>query len=70
MSYNGTCTDPIGWRVSSYCSTANSGCVAVSARENVVTVRDDKDPAGPVLRFTTAEWRVFVLGMKAGEFDV
>ena len=34
-----------------------------------VTVRDSKDPDGPRLRFHVDEWRAFVAGVKAGEFD-
>jgi hypothetical protein len=32
-------------------------------------VRDSKDPDGPVLVFTTAEWQSFGAGVKAGEAD-
>jgi hypothetical protein len=32
-------------------------------------VRDSKDPSGPVLRFTPAEWEAFRRGVLAGEFD-
>ena len=31
-------------------------------------VRDSKDPDGPVLRFTPAEWEAFLAGAKTGEF--
>lgn len=36
----------------------------------VVYVRDSKDPDGPVLRFSSAEWAAFVAGARAGEFDL
>jgi hypothetical protein len=32
-------------------------------------VRDSKNPTGPALRFTAAEWSVFTTGVKSGEFD-
>jgi hypothetical protein len=35
----------------------------------MVAVRDSKDPDGPVLLYTRAEWRAFLHGAKAGEFD-
>ena len=35
-----------------------------------MAVRDSKDPAGPILFFTPAEWDAFVGGVKDGEFDV
>jgi len=36
----------------------------------VITMRDGKDPHGPKLVFTPAEWEAFVLGVKDGEFDL
>jgi hypothetical protein len=35
-----------------------------------VVIRDGKDPDGPVLTLTPAEWDAFVAGVKDGEFDV
>jgi hypothetical protein len=35
----------------------------------MVLVRDSKDPAGPRLAFTAAEWVAFLAGVKACEFD-
>jgi hypothetical protein len=32
-------------------------------------LRDSKNPDGPVLIFTEAEWEAFTLGARAGEFD-
>jgi hypothetical protein len=34
-----------------------------------VQVSDTKTPGGVRLRFTADEWRSFVSGVKAGEFD-
>jgi hypothetical protein len=36
----------------------------------VVAVRDSKDPAGPVLAFTPAEWKAFTRRVKDGGFDL
>jgi Domain of unknown function (DUF397) len=33
-----------------------------------VGVRDSKDPQGPILSFTSAEWLAFANGMAGGEF--
>jgi hypothetical protein len=44
-------------------------CVEVAFIGDEVAVRDSKDPDGPVLRFTGAEWAAFVAGVKAGWFD-
>ena len=37
--------------------------------ERVIVMRDAKNPEGPTLYFTEAEWDAFVLGVKDGEFD-
>ncbi|GGM35674.1 hypothetical protein GCM10012275_03650 [Longimycelium tulufanense] len=43
--------------------------VEIAFVEDVVVMRDGKEPAGPVLVFTHAEWDAFVEGAKDGEFD-
>jgi hypothetical protein len=35
----------------------------------MVAIRDSKDPSGPVLVYTPAEWHAFLHGAKTGEFD-
>ncbi|GAB1823467.1 DUF397 domain-containing protein [Herbidospora sp. RD11066] len=44
-------------------------CVEVEV-VSVVQVRDTKDPDGTPLSFTPGEWRAFLSGVRAGEFDV
>jgi hypothetical protein len=57
------------WRKSAR-SSAN-GCVEVAMLGNgTVAVRDSKDRPSPVLSFTPREWRVFIEGAQAGEFDL
>ena len=51
-------------------SATNGCCVEVGACACRVLVRDSKDPDGPVLSFTRAEWSAFLAGCKAGEFDL
>jgi hypothetical protein len=54
--------------VSSYCHTG--GCVGVAATpDGGVAVRDTKSTDGPVLTFTPDEWKAFIEGAVAGEFD-
>ncbi len=62
--------DNLEWRRSKW-SGGSGNCieVAVLPAERGYAVRDSKDPRGPVLRFTSAEWRAFLHGVKAGEFD-
>jgi predicted secreted Zn-dependent protease len=62
-----TPTEPLHWQKSSL--SGASGCVETAAAGGLVAVRDSKDPAGPVLRYTPHEWEVFVAGVKRGEFD-
>ncbi len=44
-------------------------CVEVAELPGRVAMRDSKDPAGPALAFTHAEWRAFLGGIRASEFD-
>ncbi len=56
------------WRKSTR-SNALSACVEMASLRGGIAVRDSKDPAGPALRFTAAEWSAFTSGIHAGEFD-
>jgi Domain of unknown function (DUF397) len=60
----------IRWRRSSQSTGADGTCVEVACDGATIVVRDSKDPTGPVLRFSAAEWRAFVLGVRRGEFDL
>ena len=35
----------------------------------MIALGDSKNPGGPVLSYTRAEWETFVAGIKRGEFD-
>jgi hypothetical protein len=49
---------------------ANGDCVeAAHFTRRRISVRNRLDLEGPVLRFTPADWRVFLGGMRLGEFD-
>ncbi len=63
---NSNCLEA-AWDKSAECT--DDDCVHVAVHEGNVLVRDSKDPDGPVLRFTPAEWEAFVEGAKKGEFD-
>jgi hypothetical protein len=56
------------WRKSTK-SNPSGNCVQVADTGDGVAVRDSKHPAGPVLRYTRAEFKAFVDGAKDGEFD-
>lgn len=58
-----------------WCKSTRSGlnsdnCVEVAFVGDAIAVRDSKNPTGPALIFTPAEWDAFVGGAKDGEFDV
>jgi hypothetical protein len=58
------------WRRSSSSSAGHEHGVEVAMLPGPRwAVRDSRDPDGPVLIFTKAEWVAFSLGAKAGEFD-
>ena len=68
------------WRKSTYSHT--NGCVEVAFTEVTVLhgeswgtrtrviVRDSKDPAGPTLVFTPAEWEAFIDGIRDNQFNL
>lgn len=56
--------------VKSSLSFANGNCVEVAdLPDAVIGVRNSRDDEGPILRFTSAEWRAFLGGVRNGEFD-
>jgi hypothetical protein len=59
----------IEWRKASYSANGGGNCVEVGTAGRVVAVRDSKDPDGPTLAFTLAEWKAFVRCVQAGDFD-
>ncbi|EHY89405.1 DUF397 domain-containing protein [Saccharomonospora azurea] len=58
-----------GWRKSSF-SSAGQDCVEFRRIEGGVEVRNSKRPDEASVTYTDSEWRAFVAGVKAGEFDL
>jgi hypothetical protein len=59
--------ETLNWRKASY-SQGNGNCVETAKlADGGTAVRDSKDPEGPILRFSIAEWRAFRLGVLDGE---
>ncbi|WP_037907168.1 DUF397 domain-containing protein [Actinacidiphila yeochonensis] len=61
--------EDVQWHKSSYSDGMPGGaCIEVALHNpGTVPVRDSKDPHGPVLAFTPAEWNVFLGAVREGE---
>ena len=60
------------WRKTSFC--ASNECVEVARLNGMIVLRSTNGPRGISMgarrvQYTAEEWRSFVLGVKAGEFD-
>ncbi|ACU96256.1 DUF397 domain-containing protein [Saccharomonospora viridis] len=60
--------EPAGWVKSSFSNQHN--CVEFRCVEGGVEVRNSKRPDEATIRYTDSEWKAFVAGVKAGEFDI
>lgn len=65
------------WRTSGGSDDGGGNCVEVAfvpgskeGSEHVIAVRDSRNPEGPKLIFTPAEWDAFTAGVRDGEFDL
>lgn len=50
-------------------SMGNGNCVEISSIIGGVVVRDSKNVAGPVLRYSTTSWLAFTREARLGRFD-
>ena len=57
------------WHKSSYSGTAGNCIEIADLGRGVRAVRDSKDPTGPALTFTAAEWSAFTAWLCADEPD-
>lgn len=63
--------DSATWRKSSYSGSNGGNCVEVAGNlPGIVAVRDSKDPDGPALTFTPADWRAFITSLRSGGLDL
>lgn len=56
------------WQRSSQCDSGS--CVEVARMSGSFAVRDSKDAASPSLIFSSREWSEFLVGVRAGDFDL
>jgi len=61
--------DPGSQWTKSSLSFSNGNCVEVASLDGEIGVRNSRDRAGSVLRFTPDEWDAFLGGVRNGEFD-
>lgn len=53
------------WRKSTFSSSNGGNCVEVARNlPGLIAVRDSKDPDGPALAFTPADWEAFTARLK------
>jgi hypothetical protein len=70
MSLTESPRNSLAWRKAA-ASAGNGSCVQVAlTADGSIVVRDSKDPMGPILSYTPAEWCAFLDGAKGGEFDI
>ncbi len=50
-------------------SSHNGQCVEIAEAVGKIAIRDSKDPDGPILVYTPAEFEAFLNGARNGEFD-
>jgi predicted secreted Zn-dependent protease len=67
VSYVQESNRSLTWRTALSCNGGT--CVKVAVIGQMILIGDSKAPNGPVLSYTSAEWREFVLGVKNGDFD-
>lgn len=57
------------WRTSSFSGSGNVCVEVADLGDSHRAVRDSKNPIGPALMFTAAQWLAFTAGVCAAEFD-
>jgi hypothetical protein len=58
----------LSW-IKAQASTHNGACIEIASAIGNIAMRDSKDPGGPILVYTPAEFSAFLDGARSGEFD-
>jgi hypothetical protein len=53
-------TEYRGWRKSSHSGGGDNNCVEIAVTDEMTGVRDSKNQQGPILEFSTKQWRTFL----------
>jgi hypothetical protein len=57
----------LSWRVANRCN--GGACIQVASQDDKVFFSDSKNPSGPILTYSRAEWEAFAEGIRRGDFD-
>jgi hypothetical protein len=57
----------LAWRKSSFSGSSGGNCVELGRSEALFRIRDSKNAAGPVLAFSAAQGRAFLVSVKRGD---
>jgi hypothetical protein len=64
---DGGSADQLTWRTAERCNGGE--CIEIGTLGGSVLIRNAADPDGACVTLTRDEWRVFVAGVKEGDFD-
>ena len=59
--------EEFSWRIARPCNGGH--CVRVAAAGDAILIADSKNPDGPALSYSRAEFQAFANGIKRGDFD-
>lgn len=63
----GKTADEPTWHTGRQCD--GGACAEIGTLGESVLIRNSADPDGPAVTLSREEWRVFVAGVKGGDFD-
>lgn len=58
--------DSLTWRTVLSCDGGT--CIEVAADQDIIVMRNSRQPVGPRLEYTSEEWHEFVSGIKKSNF--
>jgi hypothetical protein len=64
MTTEGLDLSRAAWRTSTYSNNGGACIQVASSAAGIIAVRDSKDPDGPALAFTAAQWMAFTSTVK------